>query len=609
MRSLRISLAISLLGFLAILALVLPGCVSPLASGKSGETGSLSIGLSGNVSRTLVPGISMDAASYTVTGTGPGGGTFTETSTGASMTKSGLAFGTWTIVVNALNASGTLIGSGTSTAEVVTGETTSVNVTVKPIEGTGTLSLGVTWTASQVHTPSITASLTPALGSAQSLVFDMSGGSASYSGSSVGNGYYTLALSLNDNGIAVAGAVEVVRIVAGETTSGSYAFPNVNAPGGTIQVHINTELQDPLLVSIAGGSATMSAGSTETLTASTVNYGENVTYVWYVNGVSVATGANYTFGAGAVAGYNYRIDVTAFSADGTRAGSATQNVQVVGGSDGSAWTARTLPSNSLWTSVAYGNGRFVAVGHHSVAATSPDGINWTAVSLPGDRYWSSLTYGNGTFVAVAYGNVAATSPDGVVWTERVLSSNQNWYGVTSGNGVFVAVATYSAVTATSSDGIDWVAGTLAASTHLTAVTYGNGVFVAVAGGNQTAVSPDGISWTSGTLPASAGWSSVTYGNGVFVALDGNNYAATSTDGINWELSPLPRMGSWKAVTYGNGVFVALCMGSGDIVATSTDGINWVSRTLSSAGEWCAVAYGNGVFVAIAQDSDLAATSP
>jgi hypothetical protein len=606
MRFPRISLAISFLGVLALLALVFEGCASPLSSGK---TGSLSIGLSGNVSRTLVPGISMDAASYTVTGTGPGGATFTETSTGASVTKSGLAFGSWTIVVNALNASGTLIGSGTTAAEVITGETTTVNVTVKPIEGTGTLSLDVTWTASQVHTPSITASLTPALGSAQSLAFDVSSGSASFSSSSVGNGYYTLALTLNDNAIAVAGAVEVVRIVAGGTTSGSYAFPNVNAIGGAIQVNINTELQDPLLVNIAGGSASMSARSTETLTASAVNYGENVTYVWYVNGVSVATGASYTFGAASVAGYNYRIDVTAFSADGTRAGSATQNVHVVGGSDGSTWTVRALPSSSTWTSVAYGNGRFVAVGYHSVAATSPDGINWTATSLPGDRYWSSVTYGNGTFVAVSFGNIAATSTDGVTWVERGLSDIHNWYSVTYGNGVFVAVATYSDVTATSPDGVAWTTGTLPASTDLTAVTYGNGVFVAVAYGNLTAISPDGLTWTNGTLPANASWPAVTYGNGVFVAVDGDNYAATSTDGINWTLNLLPRNGRWDAVTYGNGIFVALCMGSGNIVATSTDGINWVARTLSSFGEWCSVTYGNGVFVAIAQDSNLAATSP
>ena len=106
-------------------------------------------------------------------------------------------------------------GTGTTIAQVSTGETTSVTVTVNPITGTGTLSLGVNWPASQVQTPTINASLIPALGSAQSLPFTISGATASYSNTSVGNGYYTLDFTLIDNSIIVAGAVDVVRIVTG----------------------------------------------------------------------------------------------------------------------------------------------------------------------------------------------------------------------------------------------------------------------------------------------------------------------------------------------------------------------------------------------------------
>jgi len=68
----------------------------------------------------------------------------------------------------------------------------------------------------------------------------------------------------------------VVRIVTGQTTSGAYTFANVNAPGGSIQVNINADLQNPLDVAIVGASATMSAGSTQTLTASVSNYTGNV---------------------------------------------------------------------------------------------------------------------------------------------------------------------------------------------------------------------------------------------------------------------------------------------------------------------------------------------
>jgi hypothetical protein len=269
----------------------------------------------------------MNAASYSIAGTGPNSATFTAASTGASVTENSLAFGSWTIVVNATNAAGQLIGTGSSTAQVNTGETTIVSVNVAPILGTGTLSLGVSWPAAQVQTPSINASLTPALGSAQVLPFTISGATASYSNAAVGNGYYTLAFTLLDNASVVAGAVDVVRIVTGQTTSGTYAFSNVNAPGGTIAVNINANMQNPLDVAIAGASATLSQGTTEGLTASVTNFSGNVVYVWYVNGVSVGTGASYTFGANQPLGY-YRIDVTAFTADGTRAGSCAYNIQV-----------------------------------------------------------------------------------------------------------------------------------------------------------------------------------------------------------------------------------------------------------------------------------------
>ena len=316
--------ALALAGVFALVS-----CNSPTA-GTIGTSG-LTISIANKInSRTLAPTLDMTPVNYSVTGNGPNSATFTATSTGGTVTKANLAFGTWTIVVNATNAAGTLIGTGTTTAQINTGATTSASVTVSPVSGTGTLSLGVTWPAAQVQTATIAATLTPALGTAQNLPFTLGTGTASYSSTTVGNGYYTLGFTLQDNTVVVAGAVEVVRIVTGQTTSGTYAFSGVNAPGGTIQVGITANMQNPLTVAIAGATATLVKNTTETLTASLSNYAGNVVYVWYVNGVSVGTGTSYTFGAGTTAGFNYRVDVTAFAADGTRAGSASATVGVTG---------------------------------------------------------------------------------------------------------------------------------------------------------------------------------------------------------------------------------------------------------------------------------------
>src|ERR1035441_7213856 len=99
--------------------------------------------------------------------------------------------------------------------------------------------------------------------------------------------------------------------------------------------------------------------------------------------------------------------------------------QAAGASQGLVWTQRTLPSSQGWSSVAYGNGVFVAVANDpsAVAATSPDGITWTVRTLPSSQWWASVTYGKGVFVAVAQSSaVAATSPNGIKWKALTLPS-------------------------------------------------------------------------------------------------------------------------------------------------------------------------------------------
>jgi hypothetical protein len=273
----------------------------------------------------------MTPASYTISGTGPNSATFTQTITGTSTTVASLAFGSWTITVNAYNSdtTPTLIGSGSTTATVNTGETTTVAITVTPLTGTGALDLTVNWTASQVQSPSISASLTPFSGTETLNSFTLGSGTATSNTTGLATGYSTLALSLKDNNVAEMGAVEVVRIVKGQTTSGAYTL-DVNQAGGSILVNITPNMENPLAVAIAGaGSSTVAHGTTETLTASVTGYSGNVTYVWYVNGQSVGTGSTYPLNVVSSnpnangQTYTYRIDVTAFSSDGSQAGSAT----------------------------------------------------------------------------------------------------------------------------------------------------------------------------------------------------------------------------------------------------------------------------------------------
>ena len=136
--------------------------------------------------------------------------------------------------------------------------------------------------------------------------------------------------------------------------------------------------------------------------------------------------------------------------------------------DGSTWVARTTPSVSAGTltGVAYGAGVYVAInGGGNESFTTANGIVWTAGGdLPATAVWTSMAYGNGRFVAIASASdEAAISTDkGETWVASLagLPDNETWTTIKYAQGVFVAVAE-AGIIATSSDGLSWTKDTIA----------------------------------------------------------------------------------------------------------------------------------------------------
>ena len=299
--------------------------------GTDEETGELVVTINSAGVKTLIPPISMTPASYTVSGSDGNGGSFDESTAASSVTIPNLAFGTWTVTVDALNDLGTIIGRGQSQAEVNAGQTSSINVVVAELDGSGTLSLNLLWPAGDTQNPSVQASLIPVAGSDISLTFTIpAAGNAVCTHADIPKGFYTLELQLLDNGIAVAGIAEIVRIVKDQTTSGQFEFTEINSPGGGVAVEITPEIHDPIEVTLSGQADTLEAGSTMTVTASVPADTGSVEYKWYINGLFKASGSSYTLGAGLTEG-TYRLDVTVMTTDGSRAGSASHTFQVTPG--------------------------------------------------------------------------------------------------------------------------------------------------------------------------------------------------------------------------------------------------------------------------------------
>ena len=268
------------------------------------------------------------------------------------------------------------------------------------------------------------------------------------------------------------------------------------------------------------------------------------------------------------------------------------------------WKQNTLPANTDWKSVTYGDGKYVAVAFNSdKGAYSTNGITWTEMSMPAVGSWI-VTYGNGKYVAVASGNTnGAYSTDGINWTEMNMPASRSWNGLTYGNGKFVAVAASSDKGAYSTDGVTWTEMSMPSSRDWASVTYGDGKFVAVVVDSlYGAYSTDGITWAEMSMSASRIWRRVTYGNGKFVAVAYiSDKGAYSTDGITWTEMSMPTSRSWIGVTYGDDKFVAVAYNS-DKGAYSIDGITWTETTLPASIRWNDVTYGDGKFVAVAQSS-------
>jgi hypothetical protein len=234
------------------------------------------------------------------------------------------------------------------------------------------------------------------------------------------------------------------------------------------------------------------------------------------------------------------------------------------------------------TGVAYGNGRWVAVGidgsSNASILTSTDGISWTNVTTINGTFGPlrSVAY-NGSNLWVAVGdNVILTSSDGLVWNQTTSIPNYytTFWSVAFGGGKWVvlcsdAVNNYGRTIMTSDDGMTWIAGQ-----GITFTYYGYGAFFAE--GKWLAVGDDS-----------------TFGSGYNLL--------TSTDALNWgSVSntnfPTTNGSISVSIHYGNGLWVATGFGSSTIITSSNGGVTWAAASgnpFNSDGGF-AVAFGNGL---------------
>jgi hypothetical protein len=298
------------------------------------------------------------------------------------------------------------------------------------------------------------------------------------------------------------------------------------------------------------------------------------------------------------------------------------------------WTsaATGLPANV--TSIAYGHGRYVAVGYTGPEAgwilSSSDLANWTSaicadhLCAPPALY--GLTFANGLFIAVGNHGWTYVSTNGANWRlETLPSSESSLVDVTHGGGTFAAVGDTELCpcgwVATSQNSTNWNLVDIADIRYLRGIAYGEGRFVAVglsaAGAGYTrrnifTSTNSFTNWQSAATVQTNDLFAVAYGNDVFVTAGEEHYRGTgrivtSADGQSWGAAAIPTTNALRSLRFVEGFFFAA--GKSGVLLTSTNGVDWQLRTAFTSGPLGQSILGRGRVLTVAGQNALFASDP
>ncbi|MDX1953342.1 MAG: immunoglobulin domain-containing protein [Verrucomicrobiota bacterium] len=207
--------------------------------------------------------------------------------------------------------------------------------------------------------------------------------------------------------------------------------------------------------------------------------------------------------------------------------------------DGNLWRSRIVRAD--FDAVAYGEGRFVAVGFDGKVGYSTDGLNWTLTTqgpVPATKNFRAVTYSNGRFIAVGTGSFIMISEDGIAWTDKSLSSNVEFLAVAHNGSTVVATGKGGNGVISLNNGDSWNA-ILTFTGDTPGLAYGNGRFVAAGKDGYVAYSTNGQDWISKRLPLPSPVESrptfnrTVFASGTFYSVVSNGELFTTTNGVDW----------------------------------------------------------------------------
>lgn len=199
----------------------------------------------------------------------------------------------------------------------------------------------------------------------------------------------------------------------------------------------------------------------------------------------------------------------------TAAGGFAGGIPTAGGTtatsaEGTVWARSNVGDTRIaLNGIAYGGGRWIAVGTSGTIYVSPDGISWNPLTPGSGTTLNGVAYNSCSWVAVGENGAILTSPDvdpgnglptatnGLVWTATASGTTRILHGVAYGQGKWVAVGNAGTIlTSTGAPLWTWVARTSGTTKDLYSVATDGTRWAAVGDAGKILTSPDGISWAS-----------------------------------------------------------------------------------------------------------------
>jgi predicted small lipoprotein YifL len=213
---------------------------------------------------------------------------------------------------------------------------------------------------------------------------------------------------------------------------------------------------------------------------------------------------------------NTAVDLNAITFGGATYVAAGAGGAIVYSSDGTTWAAETsATTNNLYGLASNGASLIVGVGATgTIVYSSNGGANWATAVSGTTNDLLAVAYGNGRYVAVGSGGTLLTSTDAVNWTVSTSTTSLDLKSVTYGTNattsttLFVAVGASGALVA-STDGVTWTAYGSLPVTSVNGITYGS-QFVLVGDAGIIYTSTTGTSWQVQSSGASNNLKAVTH---------------------------------------------------------------------------------------------------